>query len=137
MWKQIFIIILVLLPGFLILQLANGDTVAEKITTPPYLYKIISVENWKASTGMKEVTLSSEDEAFIHLAEEDQLERIIDKYWNHVSEFVVLKVDTSKLPGKLVLEPNPGGTTQYYHLYHGSIPLNAIIESKIRRSSMR
>ena len=34
------------------------------------------------------------------------------------------------LPGKLVLESNPGGKSRYYHLYQGAIPMEAITESK-------
>jgi len=77
------------------------------------------------------VHLPSMDADFIHLSTEDQLERIIKKFWVDVSEYVVLKIETEKLPGKLVLETNPGGTNQYYHLYDGSIPLSAIVETKI------
>lgn len=42
---------------------------------------------------------------------------------------MVLKIDPSKLIGKLVFEVNPGGTQKYYHLYNGKIPLNAVIEA--------
>ncbi len=101
--------------------------------TPKYLYKVLSVENWKASD--KTVKLSSEDDAFIHLSTEDQLDRIVGKYWAQVPEYVILKIDTSKLPGKLLFEANPGGENKYYHLYNGSIPLNSIVESKtVKRS---
>ncbi len=105
----------------------------ENMTTPRYLFKILSTENWQASAGQKEVQLSAEDQAFIHLSLEDQLERIITKYWKDIPQFVILKVDVTKLPGKLVLEANPGGTNKYYHLYYGSIPLDAVIEVKLTK----
>lgn len=89
---------------------------------PRYLYKILSVENWNASTDY--VKLPEEDHAFIHFSTEDQLDRIISKYWVG-KNYVVLKVDTRKLPGKMVYEANPGGTNKYYHLYNGSIPMKA------------
>jgi uncharacterized protein (DUF952 family) len=101
-----------------------------KEMTPEYLYKIISVEDWKKSQGMDSVKLSSGDHDFIHLSKEDQLDRIIEKYWTDTPEFIVLKIYTDKLPGKLVYEANPGGSNKYYHLYNGSIPLNAVFESK-------
>lgn len=97
---------------------------------PQYLYKILSVEDWQASQKMKAVKLASGDEDFIHLSKEDQLARIINKYWAHLPEFIVLKILTSKLQGNLVLEANPGGTNQYYHLYNGSIPLDAVVEAR-------
>jgi uncharacterized protein (DUF952 family) len=94
---------------------------------PAYLYKVVSPENWEAS--VKVVKLSADDQAFIHFSTEDQLPRILSKYWSG-SKYVILKVDTSKLPGKMVYEANPGGENRYYHLYNGSIPLNAVVEVK-------
>lgn len=74
--------------------------------------------------------LPADDDAFIHLAKEDQLDKIIAKYWADAPQLVILKIDTSKLQGNLVYEANPGGTTKYYHLYRGFIPFSAIAESK-------
>lgn len=102
-----------------------------KNQTPPYLYKILSLESWITSQSQDCVELTKEDETFIHLATEEQLERIISKYWSHVPEYVLLKVDVDDLPGKLVYEANPGGTSKYYHLYEGEIPLRAISDAKL------
>lgn len=98
--------------------------------TPQYLYKVITIENWKNSQGKGFVMLADEDKDFIHLAKEDQVQRIIDKYWADAPEFVVLKIDAKNLPGKLVFETNPGGTNKYYHLYNSPIPLKTIVEKK-------
>lgn len=105
--------------------------VVQQETTPQYLYKVLSVENWKQSQSTKSLTLSADDQAFIHFSREDQLERITSKYWSSVPEYMILKINTAKLHGKLVFEANPGGTSMYYHLYNGSIPLEAIEESKV------
>lgn len=99
--------------------------------TPQFLYKVLSMEDWKESELQNQVKLSKMDTDFIHLSTEDQLERIVQKYYSDVSEYVVLKVETAKLPGKLVYEANPGGINKYYHLYDGSIPKSAIVDSKI------
>jgi uncharacterized protein (DUF952 family) len=99
--------------------------------TPTYLYKILSIDDWAKSQGCEHVCLPSGDAEFIHLAKEDQLSRIITKYWGHVPEYVVLKLKAAKLRGRLVLEANPGGTNKYYHLYEGEILFSAIVESKI------
>jgi uncharacterized protein (DUF952 family) len=100
---------------------------SEETMTPQHLFKIISVENWRASEGKKTVQLSQNDEKFIHFATKDQLNDIIVKYWSGVPKYVVLKIDAAKLPGKLVFEKNPGGTNKYYHLYKGSIPMDAVV----------
>lgn len=98
---------------------------------PKYLYKILTVQDWKESQGRESVKLSRSDHDFIHLSKEDQLDRIIEKYWKDIPEFIVLKINTDNLPGRLIYEANPGGSNRYYHLYNGSIPLNAVCESKV------
>jgi uncharacterized protein (DUF952 family) len=107
---------------------AKEEIVQEQ--TPQYLYKVLSVENWEASQSALTLQLSKDDDAFIHFSTDDQLERITSKYWAKDPEHIILKIDTSKFKGKLVYEANPGGASKYYHLYEGSIPLEAIIESK-------
>jgi len=102
---------------------------------PEFLYKILSLENWKASQSRPTIQLTQDDKEFIHLSKEDQLDRIIAKYWADVPEYIILKIDTSKLTGRLVYESNPGGSNKYYHLYNGSIPLNSVIKPKVVRSN--
>jgi uncharacterized protein (DUF952 family) len=107
-----------------------------KESVPQHLYKIISTEDWKRSQPQNNVELSSkDDEVFIHLSTEDQLDRIIKKYWSENPEYVVLKIDVSQLNGQLVYEANPGGTNKYYHLYKGTIPLKGVVEAKIIKSN--
>lgn len=99
-------------------------------TPPPYLYKIISLSNWQASQMDHVVMLTADDAAFIHLATAEQLDRIIQKYWAGAPQYVILKLSTAKLKGKLIYEVNPGGENKYYHLYQGFIPLEAVEEAK-------
>ena len=99
--------------------------------SPQYLYKILSLRNWQATQTRKTAQLSAEDDAFIHFSTQDQLQRIIGKYWADAPQLVILKIDSKKLEGRLVFETNPGGTAKYYHLYDGIIPFNSIVESKI------
>jgi len=106
-------------------------TVNEMNQSPQYLYKILSLRNWQATQSRKTVQLSAEDNAFIHFSTEDQLERIVRKYWTDAPQLVILKIDSTKLQGRLAFETNAGGSTKYYHLYDGFIPFNSILESKI------
>lgn len=110
-------------------QILNQEEMMESV--PQYLYKILSEEDWKKSQGLNFVQLSSADADFIHFSKEDQVDRIVSKYWAQNPSYVVLKIEVAKLPGKMVFEANPGGTSKYYHLYDGSIPLNAIAEWKV------
>lgn len=98
---------------------------------PQFLYKILSLDDWKNSG--ETLHLPPADTEFIHFSTDDQLPKIIEKYWNAVPEFLVLKIERERLIGDLIFEANPGGVTKYYHLYHGSIPRDAIIESTIIR----
>ncbi len=99
---------------------------------PDCLYKILSYEHYQVTETRKEnVVLSAADDAFIHFSTEEQLDKIICKYWSTSIPFVVLKIEADKLIGQLVYETNPGGSVKYYHLYNGFIPFEAIVESKV------
>ncbi len=102
----------------------------QQTQTPQYLYKVLSLENWQQSQAQNIVILTKDDEVFIHLATEDQLDRIIDKYWSQAPHYVILKIDPTQLPGQLIYEANPGGTNKYFHLYHGSIPRKAVVNAQ-------
>ena len=96
-----------------------------------HLYKILSFENWQKTQSKETVFLSPEDDLFIHFSTEDQVEKIVTKYWTGIQQFVILKIDRSKLEGRLVFETNAGGATKYFHLYDGFIPVNSILEAEI------
>jgi len=91
-------------------------------SAPIYLYKILSVDDWNASQDKKIVQLSPKDNAFIHFAKENQLNKITSKYWSDVPVFVILKIEYAKLLGTMKLENG------YYHLYNGSIPFYCVTE---------
>lgn len=99
--------------------------------TPPHVYKIVTPLDWDQAKKTGKVPLSDMDKksGFIHLAGDGQVEGIVNKYWQDVPMIVILKLDTSKLEGRLVKEKNPGGNTLYYHLYNGSIPVEAVMLS--------
>ena len=101
-----------------------------EVNPPQKLYKVLSVEDFESSQGKDALKLTPMDDLFIHFSTEDQLARILAKFWSDVKEAMVLTIDSSQLPGKLVYEVNPGGSAKYYHLYNGSIPLKAILEAK-------
>ena len=92
---------------------------------PNFLYKIVTIENWKASQGKPNVVLDTSDSKFIHFSTRGQVERIVDKYFKDKS-YVLLEVDPVKCPGQMKFETNPGGDTKYFHLYNGEIPKTSI-----------
>ncbi len=100
---------------------------ANEIDTPEFLYKILSVNDWADSQDEPNLLLSEDDEEFIHFSKDDQVDRILNKYWENKSA-VVLKIDTIALEGDMVYEANPGGSAKYFHLYNGEIPLHAVVD---------
>lgn len=97
---------------------------------PEYLYKIVSTEQWQESLSQNQVVNSLIDKDFIHLATEEQLEHVAQKFWKN-KDYRILKLASKKLMGRLVYETNPGGTTRYYHLYEGVVPLDSVVDVSI------
>jgi len=95
---------------------------------PKHLYKVVTKKTWEQSKDNKQLELPEFDREFIHLATKEQLPKIISKFFAGQSDILVLKLDAQKLPGKLIKEKNPGGATEYYHLYDGAILKDAIVE---------
>ena len=100
-----------------------------KSTKPDFVYKIVTVDAWSASQEKRFLVLGKFDEAFVHLAEENQVERIAHKFFAGEDEVLVLKINPKKLKGRLVKEANPGGKIKYWHLYDGKIPLESIVST--------
>ena len=108
----------------LCLLLALGDPASDD--TPTYLYKILTSASWEAGRESDRLALGPDDEAFIHLAQAHQVERIANKFFSEHTEVVVVQLRTDQLVGRLVKESNPGGTVKYYHLYDGFLPMKAV-----------
>ncbi len=102
--------------------------------SPARLYKITTPDLWAQSKNGDRLILAELDKgAFIHLAEESDVERISKKFFPNEQQLIVLELDPKLLIGRLVFEKNPGGSQEYYHLYDGHIPIKAI--SKVSEKS--
>ncbi|MBP6217158.1 MAG: DUF952 domain-containing protein [Oligoflexales bacterium] len=99
---------------------------------PKYLYKITTEALWEQSRSQDTLALSPDDNLFIHLAEKNDIDRIIKKFFHQEKRVVIIKLDLKKLSGRLVKEKNPGGEREYYHLYEGKILKSAIITSDLK-----
>jgi uncharacterized protein (DUF952 family) len=110
------------------LKLATPQVPLDSVA-PFYLYKLLSVENWRASQGCALLQLPKEDEAFIHFSTKEQLPRLEAKYWASTS-YYLLEVISTQLIGRLIYEANAVGGQRYYHLYDGFIPLSAIASAQ-------
>lgn len=105
----------------------------QEASLPETLYKIVSISDWQKSLIRSCPVSTDNDKEFIHLAKEDQVSKVAEKFWSG-QDYILLKVSPQKLQGKLVLEANPGGSNLYYHLYEGAIPLSAIVDVTVVRA---
>ena len=104
-------------------------------TLPTHLYKITTLQLWNASQKAKTLQLTTMDEEFIHLSEKHQVKKIIKKFFPDAQQVVVLTINPKQLPGRLVKERNPGGTNEYFHMYDGAIPMSAVVDVEIVKST--
>lgn len=118
-----------LFPAVLFLISCGGATDKPEF----YVYKILTPAEWQHSQDKAFVVLSGIDveSLFIHLAEEKNYEEIAKRFANGATEAVILKLNPAKLTGRLVKETNPGDPTKYYHLYDGSIPMDAVVSVSV------
>jgi uncharacterized protein (DUF952 family) len=98
-------------------------------TTPSTLYKIISSESWEKSKDSEKIWTDRTDEKFIHFSTEDQWKSVINKKFAD-TDWVLLKIDTTKLEGNWQWEWNSDKTEKWFHLYNGWIPKTAVTEWK-------
>ena len=66
------------------------------------LFKVITEENWRKSQDQGHIFLSPLDAAFIHFAQQDEVDRIVKKYFPYEVSVIVVEVDSTLLPRNLV-----------------------------------
>jgi|TARA_B110000495_G_C22995540_1_gene586871 uncharacterized protein (DUF952 family) len=110
-----------------------GCTSTNKSEPDFYVYKILTPVEWQQSQGKEYVVLSAIDQSgeFVHLAEAKNYQDIARRFSGGATEAIILKLDPNKLAGDLVKEANPGDPTEYYHLYGGRIPMDAVVSSSV------
>ncbi len=91
------------------------------------LYKILTLDDWDKCKLTDRLCTPANDSAFVHFATEKQYPAVVEKWFANMPH-VVLRVDASKLVGKLVLEWVESHSDKYYHLYDGHVPLEAVID---------
>ncbi len=87
--------------------------------------------DWQHSQTLGYLKPLNMDTDFIHMCTEEQIGTIVEKFWQDTTDIVIAKIDSQKLQGDLKYETNPGGKNKYYHLYNGSIPLDAVADIKL------
>ncbi len=98
------------------------------------IYHIVLKEDWERQISEPVYSAESlETEGFIHCSYADQLDAVIERYYNGQPSVLVLTIDTDRLMSKLIEEPSTGGEI-YPHIY-GPIDRKAIISISDRHLS--
>lgn len=99
-----------------------------------YVYKILRVEEWTQLQDQGQFPGSAHDlrDGFIHLATEDQVQGVIQRYFNDENTLYVLKCATKNFrQEKLKWEKSKSNEELFPHLYGGTLKTSHILEFKI------
>ncbi|MFT3838036.1 MAG: DUF952 domain-containing protein [Myxococcaceae bacterium] len=89
------------------------------------LFHITTAQAWESAKAAGEYRAPSLDtEGFIHLSNEQQWPRTLERFFKGKTGLVLLELDEAKLHAPLKLEPNDGDV--FPHLY-GPLNLDAVI----------
>ena len=92
----------------------------------PYIYVLRSQTD--VDTATREGFLSHpslETEGFLHASPWNQLTRVANKYYSHITDLVVLVVEAAKVHPAIKWEPAAGSL--YPHIY-GPLNMDAVVE---------
>ena len=91
------------------------------------IYHIVLPEVWKRFKDREFYEAESlQTEGFIHCSFSEQLEGVLQRYYQGVEKVLILTIDSDKLTTKLVNEPSTNNEI-YPHIY-GRINRDAIVE---------
>jgi uncharacterized protein (DUF952 family) len=80
-------------------------------------YHIILPSVWEQFQGQEEyVSETFEQEKFIHFSTDIQVQDTLTRYYDHVNEILILKIDGEPLKDKIKFELAPNGD-EFPHLY--------------------
>lgn len=91
------------------------------------IYHIVSAESWAGQETSREYEADSlQTEGFIHLSRKEQVDVVLNRYYQHVSDLLLLHVDSAKLTHELKYEASTNDEL-FPHLY-GPLNKEAIVE---------
>ncbi len=91
-----------------------------------FIYHIVLPADWEKSKDEKFYAADSlQSEGFIHCSFTEQIEPVLERYYNGAEKVLLLEIEPENLTSKLVNEPSTGGEI-YPHIY-GEINKDAIV----------
>lgn len=100
------------------------------------IYHIVLPEVWEEFKDKAFYAAESlETEGFIHCSFAEQLDAVLDRYYNNAGDVLILSVEAEKLTSSLISEPSTNNEI-YPHIY-GKINRDAIVGVDKRRKHDR
>lgn len=93
----------------------------------PVIYHITNETLWNHAleVGAYEAP-SLKLEGFIHCSNADQLEGVLERYYQGATHLLKLTIDTDKLTSQLIYDWSPSTADTFPHIY-GPININAVV----------
>jgi uncharacterized protein (DUF952 family) len=93
-----------------------------------FIYHVTTEQEWEAAKQKGYYTAPSlETEGFIHCSEAQQVDGVLQRYYQGTKELLKLAIDTQKLNSELKYELAPSINENFPHVY-GPINLDGVIE---------
>jgi glutathione S-transferase len=94
------------------------------------IFHIARAADWKEAQRDGAYRVSTlgkhlDQEGFIHLSFAHQVKAVADRFYNGMTDLVLLELDSEQLTAPLRIEPGEGSDEQFPHLY-GEIGLGAV-----------
>lgn len=93
------------------------------------IYHITTLSRWEASIirGFYEAD-SLATEGFIHASNRNQVEGVLERYYNNQTDLLLLHIDETKLTAALKYELSPSVNELFPHIY-GPVNIDAVIHT--------
>lgn len=97
-----------------------------------FVYKVLTTSEWKTFQQEEIFKGNTADinDGFIHLCTEEQLDGVLERYYQGQKNLYMLSFDIQELGKGLVFEPSTRGEL-FPHLYHDHLKLNTVKNTKI------
>lgn len=91
------------------------------------IYHIVAVTDWAKQDSQPDYEATSlQTEGFIHLSTKEQVDGVLNRYYQHVPDLLLLHVDVHKLTHELRYE-TATNNDQFPHLY-GPLNKTAVVD---------
>ncbi len=93
------------------------------------IYHVVTNENWQKALAQGFYEHASlKAEGFIHASKEDQVKGVLERYYKHVNDLLLLHIDETKLTAPLKYELAPSINQEFPHIY-GPLNIDAVVKT--------